>query len=156
MQNTLREKDGKGKTGLGNENSRKNNSRNVSSKPNHSLICSQKVLSPWSSCCCASCERHRWRTAALHFPLLLGYAPANQQSFSFLCFSFSGQGEHIGPKNFTQAEAEPEERLTILSLLPSKPDLTLYPKRAQWKAIAKLILSSTNPTEANRSSKTFF
>lgn len=152
MQNTLsKKKVKKEETGLGNEKSRKNNSRNVPSNTNHSMTHSQKVLPPWSPCCCASCERHRWGTAVLYFAPLSGCAPANQQSLSFLCFSSSGQGEHIAPKTLVQVHVEPEQRLPILSLLPPKAQLALYPKWAQGKAVAKLILSSANPAEANKS-----
>lgn len=48
---------------------------------------------------------------------------------------------------------EMEQRLTVLSLLPFKPHLASYPKWAQGKALAKLVLPSANPAEPNNSQK---
>lgn len=138
-------------TGLGNEKSRKNNSRKVPSNPNQSTIHSQKVLPPQSLSYCASCEMMRVRNSCNFILHLFGICTSQPAIALIPLLHSSGQGEHVGLKNLVQVHMEPEERLPVLSLLPLELQLALYLKWAQGKDIAKLILSSANPAEANKS-----
>jgi len=123
---------------------------NGKNRKNNSRINSHKVLPPWSLFC-VSCG-HKYGTSALHFTLLWEYAPVEQKSFSVLCFSPRGQQEeHIGPKSLVWVHVESEQKTPILSILSFKPQLDLYPKYAQGKALAELFLFSVASLEADQS-----